>query len=173
MLFLMRELHFVTVAEFRCLYVMVHKIKYTLVADIVDYFKEIRTLSGPIEGTSLVTRIALNLGCEEMANVPYIARDVPIPGLSHFMHAHILREEPDHSISMLYEGGSKVLWLPNPVLVLHSCEQLTLRLGRMGDACHSYIGPPWTRGRAYLEVTRQTPPQPQWDTGYGSGIPVY
>jgi hypothetical protein len=122
---------------------------------------------------SLVTRIALNLGCEEMANVSYIAGDVTILGLSHFMHAHILREEPDRSISMLYEVGSKVLRLPNPTVALESCEQLTLQLNRMGDAHHSYIGQKDTHRRAHLEVTRQTPPQPQWDTGYVSSTPEY
>jgi hypothetical protein len=61
-LFPMRELRSVTVAEFRCLYAMVRKIWYSPVADIVDYFKEICTLTGPIECTSMVTRIALNLG---------------------------------------------------------------------------------------------------------------
>jgi hypothetical protein len=44
-LFPMRELHSITVAEFRCLYVMVRKIWYSPVADIVDYFKEIHTLT--------------------------------------------------------------------------------------------------------------------------------
>jgi hypothetical protein len=44
-----------------------------------------------------------------MHNVAFIKRDVPILGLSHFVHAHVLCEEPDHSISMLYEGGNKVL----------------------------------------------------------------
>jgi hypothetical protein len=127
-LFLMRELRSVTVAELRCLYAMVHRIKYTPVANIVDYFKEIHTMTGPIECSALVTRIALNHGCEEMANVSYIAGDVHILDLSHFVHAHILREEPDRSISMLYESGSKVLRLPNPALALHSCEQLALQL---------------------------------------------
>jgi hypothetical protein len=40
------------------------------VADIVDYFKEICTLSRSIECTSLVTRIALNIRCKEMHNTP-------------------------------------------------------------------------------------------------------
>jgi hypothetical protein len=43
----------------------------------------------------------------------YIEGGVPILGLSHFVNTHVLREEPDHSISMLYEGGNKVLRLPN------------------------------------------------------------
>jgi hypothetical protein len=46
MLFLMRKLHSVTVAGLKCLYAMVHKIWYSPIADIVDYFKEICTLAG-------------------------------------------------------------------------------------------------------------------------------
>jgi hypothetical protein len=48
-----------------------------------------------------------------MAHVSNIEGSVPILGLDHFMHAHILHEELDYSISMLYEGGSKVIRLPN------------------------------------------------------------
>jgi hypothetical protein len=50
----------------------------------------------------MVTRIAMNLGCLEMANLAYIKRDVPDLGLDHFVHVHILREESDHFLSMLY-----------------------------------------------------------------------
>jgi hypothetical protein len=103
---------------------MVNRIKYTHVADIVDYFKNVYKMSGPIKCTSMVTRIAINLGCMEMANLAYIDGDVPDLGLDHFVHAHILHEEPDHSLSMLY--GCKVIWLPNPGLRLYSCESLTL-----------------------------------------------
>jgi hypothetical protein len=46
----------------------------------------------------------MNLGCLEMANLAYIDGDVPILGLDHFIHAHILHKEPDHSLSMLYGG---------------------------------------------------------------------
>jgi hypothetical protein len=45
--------------------------KYTPVADIVDYFKNMHKMSGPIECTSMVTRIAMNLGCPKMANLAY------------------------------------------------------------------------------------------------------
>jgi hypothetical protein len=54
-LFPMREPCYVTVAKFRCMFSMVRRIKYTPVADIVDYFKETCTLSGTIECTSMVT----------------------------------------------------------------------------------------------------------------------
>ena len=72
----------------------------------------------------MVTRIAMNLGCLEMANLAYIEGDVPVLGLDDFVRTHTFREEPDHSLSMLY--GHKVIQLPNPTLWLYSCESLTL-----------------------------------------------
>jgi hypothetical protein len=42
-LFLTRDLRSITVAEFRCLYAMACRIRYSPVANIVDYFKEFRT----------------------------------------------------------------------------------------------------------------------------------
>jgi hypothetical protein len=113
-LFLMVELCFVATPEIKCLFAMVNRIKYTLVADIVEYFKNVHKMSGPIEYTSMVNRIVMNLGCPEMANLAYIEGGVPILGLDHFVHAHILHEEPNYSVSMLY--GHKVIQLPNPAL---------------------------------------------------------
>jgi hypothetical protein len=121
---------------------MVQRIKYTPVADIVDYFKNVHKMSGPIECTSMVTQIAMNLGCLEIANLAYIEGDAPILGLDHF-HAHILREEPDHSLSMLY--GHMVNRLPNLVLRLYSCESLILQFDWMREARHSFTGPSRTR----------------------------
>jgi hypothetical protein len=120
----MVELHFVATLEIKCLFAMVNRIKYTLVADIVNYFKDVHKMSGAIDCTSMVTRIAINLGCPKMANLAYIEGDVPILGLDHFVHAHILREEPDYFVSMLY--GRKAIRLPNLALRLYSCESLTL-----------------------------------------------
>jgi hypothetical protein len=62
----------------------------------------------------------MNHGCSEMANLAYIEGDVPIHGLDHFVHAHILHEEPDYSVSMLY--GCNAIHLPNLALQLYSCE---------------------------------------------------
>jgi hypothetical protein len=59
-----------------------------------------------------------------MANLAYIVGDVPILGLDHFVHTHILHEETDHSLSMLY--GCKAIQLPNSGIQLYSCESLTL-----------------------------------------------
>jgi hypothetical protein len=116
MLFPMTELHSVATPKLKCMFAMVNRIKYTLVADIVDYFKNVYKMSRPIECTSMVTQIAMNLGCSEMANLAYIEGDVTILSLDHFVHAHIMHEEPDHSLSMLY--GCKAIWLPNSGLRL-------------------------------------------------------
>jgi hypothetical protein len=49
----------------------------------------------------------------------------------------------------------------------------------MGEACHSFTGPPHTRGRARMEAAQQTtttpqahPQEPQWDTRYGVATQV-
>jgi hypothetical protein len=123
-LFPMAELRSVTTLELKCLFAMVNRIKYTHVADIVDYFKNVPKMSGPIECTSMVTWIVMNLGYPEMANLAYIKGDVSVLGLDHFVHAHILREEPDYCLSIMY--GRKVIQLPNPSIRLYSCESLTL-----------------------------------------------
>jgi hypothetical protein len=62
MLIPMTELRSVATLELKCLFAMVNMIKYTLIADIVDYFKNVHKMLGPIECTSMVTRIAMNLG---------------------------------------------------------------------------------------------------------------
>jgi hypothetical protein len=118
------ELCSITTPELKSQFAMVNRIKYTPVADIVNYFKNVHKMSRPIKCTSMVTRIAVNLRCSEMANLAYIEGDVPDLGLDHFVHAHILHEEPDHSLSMLY--GHKAIRLPNSGLRMCSCKSLTL-----------------------------------------------
>jgi hypothetical protein len=115
-------------------------------------------MSGPIECTSMFNWIAMNHGCLEMANLAYIEGDVPILGLDHFVHVHILREETDYSVSMLY--GRKVIRLSNPTLRLYSCESLTLQFDRMGEARHNFAGPPRTHGRAHMVAAQQTTTTP-------------
>jgi hypothetical protein len=47
MLFPMVELHSVATLELKCLFAMINRIKYTHVADIVDYFKNVHKMSDP------------------------------------------------------------------------------------------------------------------------------
>jgi hypothetical protein len=77
-LFPMVELCFVTTPELKCLFAIVNRIKYTSIADIIDYFTNVSKILGPIECTSLITQIAMNLGYSDLA---YIEGDVPVLGL--------------------------------------------------------------------------------------------
>jgi hypothetical protein len=101
----------------------------------------------------------MNLGCLKMANLVYIEGDVPILGLEDFVHVHILRKEPDHSLSMLY--GRKAIQLPILNLRLYSCESLTLQFDWMGEVRHSFTGPPRTHERARMKAAQQTTTTPQ------------
>jgi hypothetical protein len=71
MLFPMVELRSLT-TQLKCLFGIVKRIKYTFVADIVNYFENVHKMSGSIECTSMVTRIAMNHGCPKMGNLAYI-----------------------------------------------------------------------------------------------------
>jgi hypothetical protein len=71
-LFPMMKLCYVTTPKLKYLFAMVNRIKYTPVANIVDYFKNVHKMLRPIEYTSMVIRIAMNLGCPKMANLAYI-----------------------------------------------------------------------------------------------------
>jgi hypothetical protein len=106
-LFPISELRSVT-PKLKSLFAMVQRIKYTPVADIVDYFKNVHKMSGPIECTSMVTRIAMNLGCLEIANLAYIEGDAPILGLDHFSRAHLTRGTRSFSIYVVWSHGEPV-----------------------------------------------------------------
>jgi hypothetical protein len=106
MLFPMVQLCSVTTPELKCLFALVKRIKYTPVANIVDYFKNVLKMLGPIESTSLVTWIAMNLGCLEMANLAYIEVDVPILGIDHFcLWAHFARGTRSFFIYAVWSQG--------------------------------------------------------------------
>jgi hypothetical protein len=115
---------------------MVNRIKYTPVANIVTYFTNVHKMLGTIECTSMVTRIAMNPGCLEMANLAYIEGDVLVLSLDHFVNPHILREGPDPSLSMLY--GHKVIRCHTPVL--RNRTEASIRVPRTfkSHACQQY-----------------------------------
>jgi hypothetical protein len=68
-LFPMAKLYSVATADLKCMFAKVNRIKYTLVADIVDYFTNVSKISGPVECTSLVTQISMNLGYSDLAYI--------------------------------------------------------------------------------------------------------
>jgi hypothetical protein len=51
------------------MFAMVNRTKYTYIGDIIDYFTNVSKISRPIECTSLVTQITMNLGYSELAYI--------------------------------------------------------------------------------------------------------
>jgi hypothetical protein len=81
----MAKLCSIATPKLKCLFVVVNRIKYTLLANIVDYYINVHKMSGLIECSSMVTWIVMNLGYPEMANLAYIEGDVPVLRLSSFL----------------------------------------------------------------------------------------
>jgi hypothetical protein len=104
--FPMLKLCSVTTPELKCMFTMVNRIKYTPVGDIVDYFKNVDKISGPIECTSMVTRIAMNLGCPNMTNLAYTE------GMYLFLvltsHAHLARGTRSFFIYVVWSQDDQV-----------------------------------------------------------------
>jgi hypothetical protein len=87
---------------------MVHRIKYTPIADIVDYFKNVHKMLGPIECTSMVTQITMNLGCLEVVNLAYIEGHLPILGMTISSGAHLARGTWSFFIYVVWLQGDPV-----------------------------------------------------------------
>jgi hypothetical protein len=166
----------VTRADFRCLFAMVHKIKYTPVLDIVEYFKAAPKREHEVQCTSMVTRIAHNLGCLEGATLIYLNGQAPTVGVDSFIRAHLMTRGGDGNLYMKYPKSSVEVALPAAHLALYSVESLTLQLEDRQPPRHSVSGGPHTRSRVRREEeARQrgpaplNPQHPPWDTEYGGG----
>jgi hypothetical protein len=108
-LFPMVKLCSVTTPKLKCMFAMVNRMKYNPVAEIVDNFKNVHKMLGPIECTSMITRIAMNLGCPKMVNLDYIEGDVPHIDLDHFCsHAYLARGTRSFFIYFVWSQGDLV-----------------------------------------------------------------
>ena len=100
------------------------------------------TCKSPIDISSLVTRIAQYVSVLENAQVTYLpATDEyrTFIGPDHFVHAHMMCEDPGNSVFMCYPGYEREFKLPCPKLSLYSVKRLTLQMEKKEPACHSVI----------------------------------
>jgi hypothetical protein len=119
--FPMAELHSVTTAELKCLFAMVNRIKYSPVPDIVNYFTSVSKISGPIECTSLVTQIAMNLGYSYLA---YIEGDAFLVLIILFTRTSCSRNPSIlYPLCMVIRRSGYLTWPFDYILVkvLHCC----------------------------------------------------
>jgi len=99
--------------ELKLLYAMIKRKKVSPVKFMITQWLEITGLKGDIGCTSLVTRIAKNLGLLESAYITYI--DVPhwLIDYDYFNHAHMLKKGKDRKLVMMYMNYTTEFLLPD------------------------------------------------------------
>ena len=90
---------------------MVKRTKVLLVKFMMKQWKEILELKGDVRCTSLVTRIAKNLGLLENASVAY---DIPrwYTDYEYFVQAHMLKKNKDGKFVMMYMDYTTEILIP-------------------------------------------------------------
>ena len=112
----------IRIDELRILYAMVNKIKIAPVQEMVRQWLKKFRMSGPVECTSLVTRIATSLGVLKWARVSFIDTPRPSIDLAYLVQGHTLKSASDGSIIFFFPGYVNEIPLPNPGLCLYkSC----------------------------------------------------
>ena len=85
-------------------------------------------MSGPVECTSLVTRIATSLGVLNWAQFSYITTPRPSIDLAYLVQGHTLKSAPDGSIIFFFPNYVNEIPLPNPGLRLYKSRDYTFEL---------------------------------------------
>ena len=120
-------------------------------------------MMGPIECTSLVTRIVSNMGILEGNLIRFIEDDRVLISVFYLVQGHILKKSPNDSLVFFSLGYSNEIQLPNAEYHLYNCHSLTTPLIPQGIARrHSVFGLPGriTSSRVKREEMQQPQPQP-------------
>jgi len=83
---------------------------------------------GPIEDTSLVTRIASNMGILDGNSVPFIEDERVLIDEVYLVQGHTLKNGPDDSLVFFSLGYANEISLPNAGYHLYNCRSLTIPL---------------------------------------------
>ena len=120
-------------------------------------------MTGPIECTSLVTRIVSNMGILEGNPVPFIEDDRVLIDEFYLVQGHILKKGPNDSLVFFSLGHSNEIPLPNAEYHLYNYHSLTISFIPPEVARrHSVSSLPsrTMRSRARREEIQQPQPQP-------------
>ena len=115
-------------------------------------------MTGPIECTSLVTRIASNMGILDGNPVPFIEEPRVMIDEAYLVQGHTLKKGPDDSLIFLSLGYENEIPLPNAGYHLYNCHSLTIPFVPQEESRrHSVSGLPGrvTRSRARREEFMQ------------------
>ena len=115
-------------------------------------------MSGPVECTSLVTRIATSLGMLNWAQFSFITTPRPSINLAYLVQGHTLKSAPDGSIMFFFPGYVNEIPLPNPGLRLYKCRGLTFELQPMEVPSRSSVSGRMSRSRSRNAAMDMPPP---------------
>ena len=115
---------------------MIKRKKVSPIKFMMTQWLEILGLMGVVGCTSLVTRIAKNLGLLENASVIYI--DVPrwLIYYDYFNHPHMLKKGKDGKLVMMYIYYTTEFPLPDRNLDLYAVDSFVFDLQRKEEAPH-------------------------------------
>ena len=114
--------------ELLILYVMVNKIKISPAQAFVMQWLSNFKMTGPIECTSLITRIATRIGALEGNFIPFIEGDCAYIDEAYLIQGHTLKKGPNDSLIFLFMGYTNEISLPNAEFHLYNCRSLTIPL---------------------------------------------
>jgi len=137
--------------ELKLLYAMVKRKKASPVKFMMAQWAEIPRLKGDVGCTSLVTRIARNLGLLANASITYIDSPRWIIDYGYFNHAHMLKKGKDGKIVMMYMDYINEFPLPDRNLDLYVVDLFVFDLQKIEQA---------PRRSASTRITRN--PQPRY-----------
>jgi hypothetical protein len=116
----------VRIDDLKLLYAMVKRRKVSPVKLMIHQWLEVFTLTGDVECTSLVTRIAQNLGLRNNALVSFIDEKHLHIDFEYF--TQMLKKREDGKIVMMYHGYTTEISLPNRNLDLYTMDSFTFDL---------------------------------------------
>ena len=117
---------------------------------------EIPGLQGDVGCTSLVTRIAKNLGLLENASVIYITVPRWLIDYDYFNHAHMLKKGKDGKLVMMYMDYINEFPLPDRNLGLYVVDSFVFDLQKIKQAPHRSASMRITRNPS-LDTVETTP----------------
>jgi len=113
--------------DLKLLYAMVKR-NISPIKFMMHQWLEVFTLTGDVKCTSLVTRIAQNMGLLNNALISFIDEQRLYIDFEYFHQAQILKKREDGRIIIMYRGYTTEILLPNQNLCLYIVESFTFDL---------------------------------------------
>ena len=118
-LFSRQDTHFVYHAKMQLLYAMLKKTKLAPIKEIFNQWLETIKASTAITCTSLVTRIAANIGALDGQDVTYISTPCIDIDEHYLMQGHHLKYDDVGNLVFFFPGYTNEIPLPNPGFSLY------------------------------------------------------